>query len=440
MNNSNGNTISGAVTLPTGACAVRLAGDVSADQKHALIALGCQLTADGSVILGGSGASEKMPGYDNVRLTGQSAFVRVDMTNLTPSVRKVFAEIIGKQANKKTLSVTDTPYMDITTQDFATFVRTIETTGVNRTTTAFSGGSSLSTGLGVEINVGRDGVMMASWHHTATRITGNSTKSNQATIGYTQYLPEQKAKASITIDTNKTITLTGEKDLGNNWSAGIAITHNPTTGNAIYGRMNYALGASSLGVSSTGNRTNTGAQQLAETIRVFTTASEYAMRDVAGLGITTQSSEKIETGKNVTDTQKVVEPPVIVVPPKPPKPPEVVDTTAPTQTSPTNLGTFTLGSSLTQTLVFDEDIATATIGSLPTGVTATRTISGKTVSVTLTVNPLTFVFSSVTQSIPFTLTVTDAANNPRTTSESASATDVAPNTPGLPSVTRGDMA
>lgn len=115
------------------------------------------------------------------------------------------------------------------------------------------------------------------------------------------------------------------------------------------------------------------------------------------------------------------------------------DTTAPTQTSPTNLGTFTLGSSLTQTLVFDEDIATATIGSLPTGVTATRTISGKTVSVTLTVNPLTFVFSSVTQSIPFTLTVTDAANNTRATSETASATDVAPNTPGLSSVTRGDF-
>ena len=107
--------------------------------------------------------------------------------------------------------------------------------------------------------------------------------------------------------------------------------------------------------------------------------------------------------------------------------PALADTTAPSQTSSLNLGTFTLGNSLTQTLNFDEAIASATISGLPTGVTATTSISGSSVTVTLSVNPTTFVFSSATQSIPFTLTVTDAANNPRANSETASVNDVAPN-------------
>ena len=59
---------------------------------------------------------EPIAGFDT-KLNGRSAFVRLDMTNLSPAVRKVFLEVISKHASGQTLSVIDTPYTTVSTQD-----------------------------------------------------------------------------------------------------------------------------------------------------------------------------------------------------------------------------------------------------------------------------------------------------------------------------------
>lgn len=117
-----------------------------------------------------------------------------------------------------------------------------------------------------------------------------------------------------------------------------------------------------------------------------------------------------------------------------------IDAVAPSQTNSTNLGSFTLGNTLTQTLTFDEVISTAVVSGLPAGVSATTNISGSSVTVIVSVNPFVYTFSSATDIIPFTLTVGDGApaSNTRTLSESAQISDVAPSFAAQTDATRGD--
>lgn len=117
-----------------------------------------------------------------------------------------------------------------------------------------------------------------------------------------------------------------------------------------------------------------------------------------------------------------------------------IDAVAPSQTNSTNLGTFTLGNTLTQTLTFDEAISTAVVSGLPAGITETHSISGNQVTITLSVNPLVYTFSSATDTILFTLTVGDGApaSNTRTLSESAQISDVAPSFAAQVDATRDD--
>lgn len=117
-----------------------------------------------------------------------------------------------------------------------------------------------------------------------------------------------------------------------------------------------------------------------------------------------------------------------------------IDAVAPSQTNSTNLGSFTLGNTLTQTLTFDEAISTVVVSGLPAGITETHSISGNQVTITLSVNPLIYTFSSATDTIPFTLTVGDGApaSNTRTLSESAQISDVAPSFAAQTDATRDD--
>lgn len=116
------------------------------------------------------------------------------------------------------------------------------------------------------------------------------------------------------------------------------------------------------------------------------------------------------------------------------------DVLAPSQTNSTNLGSFTLGNTLTRTLTFDEAISTAIVSGLPAGVSATTNISGNSVTVVLSVDPLVYGFASATDTISFTLTVGDGAptSNTRAISESAQISDVAPSFAAQSDATRDD--
>ena len=91
------------------------------------------------------------------------------------------------------------------------------------------------------------------------------------------------------------------------------------------------------------------------------------------------------------------------------------------QITSSNLWNTTLWNTLTNTLQFNQDVTSASIPRLPPGVTAVINPSRKNVSIVLTIDPRTFVFTSATQSFSFTLLV-----NGQSFTETASVTDVAP--------------
>jgi hypothetical protein len=99
------------------------------------------------------------------------------------------------------------------------------------------------------------------------------------------------------------------------------------------------------------------------------------------------------------------------------------DTTPPSLTSPTNLGTVNIGTTNSYLVSFSENVASISVGALPTGMTGSLTGSGNSRILTLVTTAAFTSYGAV--SIP--LTYSDGALNTSTTNLSLTINDVAPN-------------
>lgn len=281
---------------------IRLAADSAGKSDHVLGALGIAVNSQGYLIVGGSYGKEPLSGFDT-QVKGSSAFVRLDLTNLTPAVRKLFIEVINKKADAKTLSVTDAPFTTVSTQDLGSVIRTTTTDGVLRTTFAFTGGSSNSIGLGGEANVGTDGLLTIKLFHVRDDKGGETSSKTHAWVSYKQYFPQHNASASVGADTAGRLAISTEKGFqGTGLGISLAGFKN-TKGAKDYGvhfGLNYAFGGDTKTV---GNRPDSNAGQLAETLKSFSTVSEHAVRNIEGMGKIVKTVETISSQK-INDVAK----------------------------------------------------------------------------------------------------------------------------------------
>ena len=348
---------------------IRLAADSAGKSDHLLGALGIAVNSQGYLVVGGSTGKEPLSGFDTT-VNGSSAFLRLDLTNLTPVVRKVFLEVINKKADGKQLSVTDAPFTTVSTQDLGTVIRTTTVNGVVRTTISFSGGTSNSIGLGGEANVGSDGLLTIKLFHIRSDRGGDTSSKTHAWAGYKQYFPQHNATSSVGADTDGRLTIGAQKGfegtgLGLNL-AGFKNTKGAKDYGVLFG-VNYAFGGNT---GNLGKRPDSNAGQLAETLKGFSTVSNHAVRNVEGLGKIVTQVETISTQK-VNDVAKPQEPVVepVVAPVIAPK----------ANTAPTTV-------SLAQTLTITADMVSAgqTLGKVacvdyaPTGAQNTCTFAGGT--------------------------------------------------------------
>ena len=348
---------------------IRLAADSAGKSDHLLGALGIAVNSQGYLVVGGSTGKEPLSGFDTT-VNGSSAFLRLDLTNLTPVVRKVFLEVINKKADGKQLSVTDAPFTTVSTQDLGTVIRTTTVNGVVRTTISFSGGTSNSIGLGGEANVGSDGLLTIKLFHIRSERGGDTSSKTHAWAGYKQYFPQHNATSSVGADTDGRLTIGAQKGfegtgLGLNL-AGFKNTKGAKDYGVLFG-VNYAFGGNT---GNLGKRPDSNAGQLAETLKGFSTVSNHAVRNVEGLGKIVTQVETISTQK-VNDVAKPQEPVVepVVAPVIAPK----------ANTAPTTV-------SLAQTLTITADMVSAgqTLGKVacvdyaPTGAQNTCTFTGGT--------------------------------------------------------------
>lgn len=286
---------------------IRLAADSAGKSDHLLGALGIAVNSQGYLVVGGSTGKEPLSGFDTT-VNGSSAFLRLDLTNLTPVVRKVFLEVINKKADGKQLSVTDAPFTTVSTQDLGSVIRTTTVNGVVRTTISFSGGTSNSIGLGGEANVGSDGLLTIKLFHVRNDKGGDTSSKTHAWAGYKQYFPQHNATSSVGADTDGRLTIGAEKGfegtgLGLNF-AGFKNTKGAKDYGILFG-VNYAFGGNTGNV---GKRPDSNAGQLAETLKGFSTVSGHAVRNIEGLGKIVTKLETISTQK-INDTEK----PAVVV-------------------------------------------------------------------------------------------------------------------------------
>ncbi len=359
---------------------IRLAADSAGKSDHLLGALGIAVNSQGYLVVGGSTGKEPLSGFDTT-VNGSSAFVRLDLTNLSPVVRKVFLEVINKKADGKQLSVTDAPFTTVSTQDLGSVIRTTTVNGVVRTTISFSGGSANSIGLGGEANVGSDGLLTIKLFHVRNDRGGDTSSKTFAWAGYKQYFPQHNATSSVGADTDGRLTVAAEKGfegtgLGVNF-AGFKNTKGAKDYGVLFG-VNYAFGGNTNNV---GKRPDTNAGQLAETLKGFSTVSGHAVRNVEGLGKIVKVVETISTQK-VNDVAKPQEP--VVAAPK-------------ANTAPTAL-------TLAQTLTIREDTAAdgQTVGKVtcvdyaPAGSQNTCTFTGGTTNFAVAADgTITFISSAL---------------------------------------------
>jgi Bacterial Ig-like domain (group 2) len=281
---------------------IRLAADSAGKSDHELGALGIAVNNQGYLVVGGSTGSEPLSGYDT-KVKGNSAFVRLDLTNLTPVVRKLFIEVINKKADAKTLSVTDAPFTTVSTQDLGSVIRTTTVDGVLRTTIAFTGGSSNSIGLGGEANVGSDGLLTIKLFQVRNDKGGETSSKTHAWVSYKQYFPQHNASASVGADTAGRLAISTEKGfegtgLGINL-AGFKNTKGAKDYGVLFG-LNYAFGGNTQNL---GKRPDSNAGQLAETLKSFSTVSEHAVRNIEGMGKIVKTVETISSQK-INDVAK----------------------------------------------------------------------------------------------------------------------------------------
>ena len=311
--------VSIANTLGSGACRLRLAGDISSDQRHALLAAGCQITDNGYVIVGASRAEDDFAMFDT-KLTGQSAFVRFDLTHVSSDVRKVFIEIVGKQANSKILSSSDKPYVDVRIENLPTVIRTVTENGVVRTTTYFEGGKSFSLGIGADLNVGANGILTLKVSQISTDINGQTNKQTVGQLGYAHYLSNINAKLGSRFGTDGRIYLDFEKGISDGWSIAGSLykdTKSATKHQGVALLLNYSFDGETPKFGLVPEQIKV---QLNETIRQYSTTSPEAIRAVMGLGTMRTTSERLKLSETVTEVA-ICLPPTTTPPPPPPPPP-----------------------------------------------------------------------------------------------------------------------
>jgi Bacterial Ig-like domain (group 2) len=302
LNSTYGTGVSGAASFMGDNFGIRLAADSAGKSDHVLGALGIAVNNQGYLVVGGSSGKEPLSGFDT-QVKGSSAFVRLDLTNLTPVVRKLFIEVINKKADGKLLSVTDAPFTTVSTQDLGSVIRTITVNGVVRTTISFSGGSSNSVSLGGEANVGSDGLVIIKLVQVRDDKGGETSSKTHAWAGYKQYFPQYNASASVGADTAGRLAISTEKGfegtgLGINL-AGFKNTKGAKDYGVLFG-LNYAFGGNTQNL---GKRPDSNSMQLAETLKSFSTLSDHAVRNIEGLGKIVKTVETISSEK-VNDVEK----------------------------------------------------------------------------------------------------------------------------------------
>lgn len=103
---------------------------------------------------------------------------------------------------------------------------------------------------------------------------------------------------------------------------------------------------------------------------------------------------------------------------------DTVDSTPPALTSSSNLGVSNIGTTVSHTLTFDENIGTVSVGTVPTGMTVTATKSGSSVTLEISTTALFTAFSSVT--IPVTVSDTASPANSGVVNITKTINDVPP--------------
>jgi hypothetical protein len=116
------NELSAAVTLGEGNFRLRLAGDVSKEQVHALAAVGVQFQ-NGYAMVGGSYARELMAEYDQ-KLSANSKFLEAGMANPVAGILRAFVKLNQKDAQDKHLDTRAATTQTVTVQDILTIFDT----------------------------------------------------------------------------------------------------------------------------------------------------------------------------------------------------------------------------------------------------------------------------------------------------------------------------
>ena len=117
-NANNTSELSAAVTLGEGDIRMRLAGDISKEQQHALAAIGINYQ-NGYAIVGGSYARELMAEYDQ-KLTANSKFIEAGIANPVAGILRGFVKLNQKDAQDKHLDTHVVTTQSVTVQDILT--------------------------------------------------------------------------------------------------------------------------------------------------------------------------------------------------------------------------------------------------------------------------------------------------------------------------------
>lgn len=376
---------------------MRLSLDASHhQQQHIISALGCNIYSNLDIIFGGTYARERADAFNShAYLQGSGAFTRLNW-HATPNrmgLRNAFVDATYHKARNTFLDETSQGFKSVNAVTFPDYTRTTTTTGQIITRRDFIGGQSWRFAAGLGFDIANNGILELAAQHQ--RI--NAQSQTDGSIHYTQYLPQQRAKFNIGANTDGRIDLGIEKGLSEHWALQLS-GHKYTRHErdyAAYLGVNYRFGNHDY-TRPAATRAN-----LIDTLNNITSTSPYAINNLDQLG-TVKTTQSITQQQTTVDTQH--------------------DTTAPSATSSTHLGTTDIGQTLSGNITFSEPITTASLGALPAGMSATVTPSGSSLSVSVSTNAAFTAFGTV--SIP--ITISDAAGNTSTVNISVTVNDVLP--------------
>lgn len=347
---------------------VRLAGDISEKQQHALAAAGIRVDK-GYALVGLSTAREAILGYDGQTLTANGLVLEGAWSS--PAARVLKAYLTGRfdKAADKHLGRTSVQDTAVTVEDLVDTVRTITTITTTTTESTFRGGTRGRIAAGVDLSLRDTTVGHVQLNQQRLALSAlPASKSAQASVGLTEYFPRLKANASIGIASKGRVAVAGQKALSDEWLLNVsayADTRGEHKQHGVYAGLSYQWGETA---ADPGVAPKSADQQLDARLSGMTTQSD-SVRGVQSIGrVERVISEYVEV--LVTDTAKKVVPakpaPVKPAPEQPPADPgsvsgsmhpveliignsgwAIVDATnrvtvTNTSTVPVTLGTFTV--------------------------------------------------------------------------------------------------